>query len=134
MGAQIKVRPFYLVLAFQLCKRFGVSSSELLKCSLVNGIAYLLGECVVEVQIMLYSKSACKLFVCLEQMADVCTGEVTAGRAVTFLVNRSRVCLVALVVQVHDTAPREYSGMTGITARHYAVEHINASCNSLNDI
>lgn len=73
MGAQMKVRHFYSILAFQLCKRLGISSAELLKTSLVYGFTYLLGEGIVEIQIMLYSKSACKLFVSLEQMADIGT-------------------------------------------------------------
>ena len=79
-------------------------------------------------------KSACQLLVSLEQVTDICTGEVAAGGAVTLGVKRQWVSLIALVCGVHDAVPSEYSCVTCISAGHYAVEKVYSPCHALDDV
>ena len=83
---------------------------------------------------MLNRKPSRKLFSRLEKVTNIGAGEIAAGRAVTFGVERARVGLVTLVCSVHDAAPCKDGRVTGIAAWHNAVKHIDAAVYSLDNV
>lgn len=45
--------------------------AEILKGAVIESITDFFHESIVEIQVMLYRKSACKAFAALEQMSDI---------------------------------------------------------------
>ncbi len=76
------------VVLYSLFEKRRIVRSELRKFALVKRVAYLFHERVVKIKVVLNRKPSRKLFACFEQVAQVASGEIAAGRAVAFLVER----------------------------------------------
>jgi hypothetical protein len=70
---------------------------EFLVSALVKSISDLLHKVIIEIEIMKNRKAHTKGFAGLEEMTDVGSGILTAGRTLTFLGNRTWVFCVLFV-------------------------------------
>ena len=75
----------------------GIFHSKFLKASLVKGFSYAFHKSVVEVEIVNDCQTSRKLFISLEQMSEICPGEIAAGGTVALGVKGQRVSFIAFV-------------------------------------
>ena len=107
---------------------------EFLVSALVKSVSDLLHKVIIEIEIMENRKAHTKGFACLEEMTDVGSGVLTAGRTLTFLGNGARIFYILFVQKIDLALPGEEIAVSCITAGHYAVEEIYAAIYRLNDV
>ena len=107
---------------------------KLLVSALVECFADLFHKLVVEIEVMKHGKAHSEAFLCLEKMADVGAAVKTASGALTIGVDGSVVLGKSLVEKIDLALPCEEIAVACVTAGHYAIEEINASADSLDDI
>ena len=73
-------------------------------------------------------------FTAFEEVSYICSWKVLTNRAVAMLVNRAFVNFVFCVVNVAHTLPCKQLSVSCVTAWHYTVKNVNASCDSLKNV
>ena len=115
-------------------KELRILRTEGIEAILINGLTDALRKGIVEIEIVGYGELSGKNLVGLEQMSDIGTGEIAAGRAAAFRIDRTGIRLIIGIFQMADAFPGKDGAMSCITGGHDAVEHIDASCDGLDDI
>ena len=107
---------------------------ELLVSSLVESVSDLLHQLVVKIEVMENGKAHSERLSRLEEMSDISSRVVTAGGASAFLCDGTGILCVLLVEQIYLAAPGEEIAVTGVSRGHNAVEEVDATIHSLNNI
>ena len=100
----------------------------------IQRVANLLHQIVVEIQIVQNRQTHAQSFLCLDQMADIRTAVIPAGRTSAILVDGTGVSRVFLVQQIHLAVPGEQIAVAGVTGRHNAVEEIHTAMHRFQNI
>ena len=100
----------------------------------VKGIADLLCEIIVEIEVVENRKSHAEGFLRLDEMTDVCSGVIAAGRTTAVFIDGTGVVEILFVQQIHLSVPCEEIAVTCVSRRHYAVEEVNAAMYSFENI
>ncbi len=113
---------------------FAVFCTEFLESALIERVADLLHEVVVEPEVVHDEQTLRQHLAALEQMAQICAAEAAAGRALTaFSIGRSSVWYFAFMM-VEDAAVREQMTVARVPGRHDTVEEVDAARNTLDDV
>ena len=115
-------------------KFLGILRPEGFKTALIQSIADLLHQLVVEIQVVHDCQAHGKHFLCHKQVPDIGTAVAAADGAVTVGIDGPLIQLVLGVFQIDGSIPGKQSGMPGVSRRHDTVEEINAPGNGLDDI
>ena len=107
---------------------------EFLVSAFVECFSDLRHEIVIEIEIMKHGKTHTEHFVCLEKMTDIAARIESAGGALTIGVDRQRIALIFLVVDVHRTLPGEDIAVARVSRGHNAVKEVNASVYRLQNV
>ena len=104
---------------------------ELLVSALVKRFTDLRHQIVIEIKIVKNGKAHTKHLVRLKKMADIASGIEAASGALAIGIDRQRIALIFLVIDVHRALPCEDIAMAGIAGWHDAVEEIHAAVDRL---
>ena len=107
---------------------------EFLVSALVERFSDLCHQVIIEIAIVKHREPHAEHFVRLEQMADIAARIKAASGTVTVGVDRKRIALIFLVIDIHRALPCEDIAMTRVSGRHNAVKEVDASVNGFENI
>ena len=113
---------------------FAVFCTEFLEAALVERIADLLHQMVVEPEVMHDQQTLRQHLAALEQVAQIRAAEPAAGRTLTAFLDRAVVGLILRIHDVENAAVREQMTVARVPGRHDAVEEVDAARNALDDV
>ena len=114
-----------------LCKTIDVLMIELLKAILIHGVADLLHEIVVKVEVMHNTKAHTQHFVCFQEVTDVGAGVILTYGTTTGGGDGTVIGHETVIEDGQLAFPSEKIAVTGVTGGHNAVEEVNATVNCL---
>ena len=100
---------------------------EFREAALIERSADLLHQTVVVPEVVDHAQAHAQHLICLQEMADVCTGEIPAGRTAAVLLDRPQIFLILRIEQVQMAAVRIDMAVTPVSRRIHAVEEIHAA-------